>query len=49
MFVLGSRKYTEKVFSAFGHACKSIFPENIFLRLGPESKTFQENAKKIYL
>jgi len=46
MFVLGSRKYTKKVFSAFGRACKSIFPENIFLRLDPQSKTFRENAKK---
>ena len=49
MFVLGSRKYTGKVFSVFGRACKSIFPENILLRLGPQSKTFKENAKKIYL
>ena len=37
MFVLGSRKYTGKVFSVFGCAWKTIFPENIFLRWGPQS------------
>ena len=49
MFVLGSRKYTGKVFSVFGDACKSIFPEKIFLRLAPQYKTFyKKNSKKIY-
>ena len=48
MFVLGSRKYTGKVFSVFGCACKSIFPENIFLHLAPQCKTFYRKMPKKY-
>ena len=46
---LGSRKYTRKVFSMFGHTCKSFFLKNIFLRLAPQYKIFyRKNVKKIY-
>ena len=48
MFVLSSRKYIEKVFSVFGHACKSIFSKNIFLCLTPQCKTFYRNMPKKY-
>ena len=48
IFVLGSRKYTGKVFSVFGHACKSIFPKKIFLHLAPQCKTFYRKMPKKY-
>ena len=46
MFVLSSRKYIKKVFSVFGHACKSIFSKNIFLHLAPQCKTFYRKMPK---
>ena len=41
IFVLGSRKYTRKVFSVFGCVCKIIFPKKKkFLRLALNVKHF---------
>ena len=37
---LGSKKYTGKVFSVFGRACKSIFLENISCVWPPNVKHF---------
>ena len=45
---LGSRKYTGKVFLVFDRACKSIIPENIFLRLAPNVKHFTGKMSKKY-
>ena len=45
---MGSSEYTGKVFLMFGHACKSIFLENIFPCLATQCKKFYGKSIKKY-